>query len=87
MGEHTCPEVPIETTVRMSNYSFAESVKPMRKFVRTTDSDHNFPVFPNLYRNNIPDKVDQVWVGYITYIRLSQGFAYLAAILMPATGR
>ena len=30
------------------------NVKPRRRFVNTTDSDHNLPVFPNLYRNMIP---------------------------------
>lgn len=26
-------------------------IRPRRRFVRTTDSDHDLPVFPNLYRN------------------------------------
>jgi len=57
------------------------SVKPRRRFVRTTDSHHDLPVFPNLYRNVIPAKVDTVWVGDITYIRIATGYCYLAAIL------
>jgi putative transposase len=57
------------------------NVKPRRRFVNTTDSDHNLPVFPNLYRNMIPVRPDLVWVADITYIRLSAGFAFLAAIL------
>jgi hypothetical protein len=28
-----------------------QGVKPRRRFVRTTDSKHDLPVFPNLYRN------------------------------------
>jgi putative transposase len=56
-------------------------VKPRRRFVRTTDSDHDLPIFPNLYRNVIPTRPDLVWVGDITYIRLARGFCYLAAIL------
>lgn len=58
-----------------------QGVKPRRRFVRTTDSDHDLPVFPNLYRNVIPAKPDTVWVGDITYIRIATGFCYLAAIL------
>jgi putative transposase len=58
-----------------------QGVKPRRRFVRTTDSDHNLPVFPNLYRNVIPTRPDIVWVGDITYIRIAAGFCYLAAIL------
>jgi putative transposase len=56
-------------------------VKPRRRFVRTTDSDHDLPIFPNLYRNVIPTRPDLVWVGDITYIRLARSFCYLAAIL------
>jgi putative transposase len=56
-------------------------IKPRRRFVRTTDSDHDLPIFPNLYRNVIPTRPNVVWVGDITYIRLASGFCYLAAIL------
>jgi putative transposase len=56
-------------------------IKPRRHFVRTTDSDHQLPVFPNLYRNVIPTRPDLVWVGDITFIRIVAGFCYLAAIL------
>ena len=56
-------------------------VRPRRRFVRTTDSDHDLPVFPNLYRNIIPARPNIVWVADITYIRLAAGFCYLAAIL------
>lgn len=56
-------------------------VKPKRRYVRTTDSDHPHPVFPNLYCNVIPVKPDVVWVADITYLELEAGFAYLAVIL------
>jgi putative transposase len=56
-------------------------VKPRRRFVRTTDSNHDQPIFPNLYRNIIPARPDVAWVADITYIRLVRGFCYLAAIL------
>jgi putative transposase len=56
-------------------------IKPRRRFVRTTDSNHALPVFPNLYRNIIPAKPDDVWVADITYIRIVAGFCYVAAIL------
>ena len=56
-------------------------IKPRRRFVRTTDSDHDLPIFPNLYHNVIPAKPDTVWVGDITYIRLASGFWYLAVLL------
>jgi len=56
-------------------------IKPRRRTIRTTNSNHNWPIFPNLYRNVIPTKPDKVCVADITYIRLTAGFAFLAAIL------
>ncbi len=49
--------------------------------MRTTDSRHDSPIFPNLYRNIIPDQPDKVWVADFTYIRVTTGFCYLAVIL------
>lgn len=49
--------------------------------MRTTDSNHGLPVFPNIYENVIPARPDTVWVADITYIRIEAGFCYLAAIL------
>ncbi len=57
------------------------SIKPRRRFVRTTDSKHDSPIFPNLYRNVIPTQPNVVWVADFTYIRIATGFCYLAAIL------
>jgi putative transposase len=44
------------------------------------------PVFPELYRNQIPSKPNEVLDGDITYIRIRNGFFYLAALL-DACGR
>ncbi|MET3178262.1 UNVERIFIED_ORG: putative transposase [Variovorax guangxiensis] len=57
------------------------SIKPRTRFVRTTDSKHDSPVFPNLSRNVIPTRPNLVWVADFTYIRIATGFCYLAAIL------
>lgn len=57
------------------------SIKPRKCSVRTTDSRHESPIFPNLYRNLIPDCPDRVWVADFTYIRVVSGFCYLATIL------
>lgn len=61
--------------------TYALGVKSKRRFVRTTMSDHPYPVFANLYDNVIPVQPDVVWVADITYIKLRNGFAYLAIIL------
>jgi putative transposase len=55
-------------------------VRPLRKFVRTTDSDHDGLIFPNLARGFRPSGPNQLWVGDITYIRIAAGFVYLAVI-------
>lgn len=39
----------------------------MRKFVRTTDSDHDGPIFPNLARDLVLTGPHQLWVGDILY--------------------
>lgn len=55
--------------------------RPRRRFVRTTDSTHSLPVFPNLARWMVLTAADQLWVADITYIRLPAEFVYLAVIL------
>jgi transposase InsO family protein len=52
-----------------------------RKFVVTTDSDHDFVVYPNLAEHVIVSDVNQLWVADITYIRLLAEFVYLAVVL------
>jgi transposase InsO family protein len=52
-----------------------------RKWVKTTDSNHRFPVFPNLIKGMVISRLNQVWVADITYIRILTGFVYLAVIL------
>ncbi|HET9785380.1 MAG TPA: IS3 family transposase [Terriglobales bacterium] len=47
----------------------------------TTRSDHAWPVVPNLVRHLQPTAPDQIWVADITYIRLDEGFVYLAVVL------
>jgi putative transposase len=52
-----------------------------RRWVKTTDSRHGFPRYPNLIKGMAIDRLNQVWVADITYIRIRTGFVYLAAIL------
>jgi putative transposase len=52
-----------------------------RKFVVTTNSNHNRPVYPNLTGGMVLTSIDQLWVADITYIRLETEFVYLAVIL------
>jgi len=55
-----------------------------RKFRVTTDSKHNYPVWPNvLNRNFMVEKPDAVWVSDITYVWTFEGWLYVAAVLCP----
>jgi len=52
-----------------------------RKRVKTTNSRHRFPRYPNLIKGKVISRLNQVWLSDITYIRIRMGFVYLAAIL------
>ena len=52
-----------------------------RKFVLTTDSNHNLRVYPNLAKEMELTGIDQLWIADITYIRLETEFVYLAVVL------
>ena len=52
-----------------------------RRFIATTESNHNDPIFPDLANNMTPDSPNQLWVADITYVAIATGFVYLAAIL------
>jgi putative transposase len=52
-----------------------------RKFVLTTDSNHDRKIYPNLAGQMVLTNVDQLWRADITYIRLQDEFVYLAVIL------
>lgn len=55
--------------------------KRRKRFVATTDSGHDGPIFPDLIRDRMVDGPNQVWVADITYIAIAVGFVYMAAIL------
>ena len=52
-----------------------------RRHVRTTNSNHPDPRFKNLVRDLVVTQPDEVWVSDVTYIRLGEGFVYLAVVL------
>jgi transposase InsO family protein len=59
-----------------------------RNKVRTTDSRHIYPTYPNLVKGLILTSPFQVWVSDITYIALSTGrFCYLSLITDAYTHR
>jgi putative transposase len=59
-------------------------LKPVwkKKFVNTTDSNHDLPVAVNILdREFNPAKANQKWTSDITYIRTRAGWLYLAAVM------
>ena len=52
-----------------------------RKYIVTTDSGHDLPVYRNLAAKLKLSGINQLWVADITYIRLRQQFLFLAVVL------
>jgi putative transposase len=55
-------------------------IKPRRKYVRTTQSYHEFYKWPDLTASTRPDAAGQLWVSDITYLRTTSGFIYLSLV-------
>jgi putative transposase len=53
-----------------------------RQFKCTTDSNHEYPVPPNILdRDFTAEHPDKVWVGDITYVATQEGWLYLAVLI------
>jgi transposase InsO family protein len=52
-----------------------------RKFIRTTDARHEYPVYMNVAGRLTVTGINQLWVADFTYIRLPREFVYLAVVL------
>ena len=52
-----------------------------RKYILTTQSRHDLPVFRNLAATMKLTGINQLWVADITYIRLREQFLFLAVVL------
>ena len=53
-----------------------------KAFRRTTDSNHDNPIAPNLVQRQFtPSGANQVWAGDVTYISTDEGWSYLAVLL------
>jgi len=51
------------------------------KYITTTDSKHNNKIYSNLIKDKELTGINQIWCADITYIRILNGFVYLAAII------
>jgi putative transposase len=67
--------------VRRLMREHALNPKRRRRFIATTDSDHNDPICPNLATSMTLNGPNQLWVADITYVAITTSFVYLAVIL------
>ena len=63
----------------MKKYDLQARIR--RAFVATTDSNHSHKVYPNLLPERTVRGLNEVWTADLTYIRIGNGFVYLAIIL------
>lgn len=55
--------------------------KQTRKFIATTNSNHDLPIAPNLLMQRfMPTRPNEIWVTDITYIPTAEGWLYLAGV-------
>jgi putative transposase len=58
------------------------AVRPVRRFVTTTDSGHDQPIAPDLLQQDFSAAApNQRWVTDITYVPTGEGWLFLAAIV------
>lgn len=55
-------------------------VRRRKRRKNTTDSNHSFKKHPNLIKDFIPMKANELWVSDITYVDTVEGFVYLFLI-------
>ena len=55
------------------------------RFTRTTDGDHDRPIFPFIAKGFAVHGPDQLWVADITYVAIAAGFVYLARAIVART--
>ena len=55
-------------------------IRPRKRYVQTTMSKHWMKKYPNLIKDTIVTKPEQVWVSDITYIKTEEGNCYLNMI-------
>ncbi len=70
-----------ERRLRRVLKKFELQIRPRKRFVNTTQSKHDCLIYPNLLPAMTIDGANQVWTSDITYIRINNGFVYLAVIL------
>lgn len=55
-------------------------IKPRKSYIKTTDSKHWLHKHPNLLQDFVPERVEQVFVSDITYVKSKERTHYLSLI-------
>lgn len=75
-------QVCVNTVAKLMKQAQIRSVMHRKFVVRTTDSNHDLPVAPNLLAREFQTPMpNQKWCCDITYIPTQEGFLYLAAVI------
>ena len=51
-----------------------------RRRYKTTDSNHHYRKYPNLIKDMVPHRHNEIWVSDITYVETDEGVCYLSLI-------
>ena len=62
-------------------------IKPRKRYVCTTDSNHDSPIYPNLYRNVIPARPDMAWLPILRTSEFLPASAISPSFSTPAVAR
>lgn len=75
-------DVNEKRTARLMQEEAISARNPKVFRVKTTDSNHDLPIAPDLVQRNFtPGKQNVIWVTDITYIETVDGFVYLTTVL------
>ena len=66
-------------TEMLRKHGLMVRIKRRRRY-KTTDSEHNYRKYPNLIKDLVPTRPNQVWASDITYVETSEGVCYLSLI-------
>ena len=82
--KRAAPELPAVGRNRVRRLMREMGITRRRKKARkqTTNSQHSFPRYPNLVKDLLVTRPNQVWVCDITYVKVGSGqFVYLAIVM------
>lgn len=55
-------------------------IKPLKSYTKTTDSKHWLKKYPNLLKELVPSRIEEVFVSDITYVKTQERTHYLSLV-------